>query len=171
LSGFVRAINQGKEQAMNKFKLLMLAVLAIFVSVSVGLAAEKTFKAKLTGKDSVPAVKTKASGDAEFKLSKDGRELSYKLNVKDIENVTAAHIHLGKKGANGLPVAGIFAGPKKEGVFKGVLAEGVIMDKDLMGDFQGKGLDALVKEIKAGNTYVNVHTDAHPDGEIRGQIK
>lgn len=104
-------------------------------------------------------------------MSKDGKQLDYKLTVKDIENVTAAHIHLGKKGENGPPVAGIFAGPKKTGKFKGVLAEGVITDKDLMGDFQGKGLDALVKEIKAGNTFVNVHTDAHPDGEIRGQIK
>ncbi|BCS52951.1 CHRD domain-containing protein [Geobacter sp. SVR] len=156
---------------MNRIKLLMLAVLAIFVSVSVGMAAEKTFKAKLAGRESVPTVQTKASGDAEFKLSKDGKQLDYKLTVKDIENVTAAHIHLGKKGENGPPVAGIFAGPKKTGKFKGVLAEGVITDKDLMGDFQGKGLDALVKEIKAGNTFVNVHTDAHPDGEIRGQIK
>jgi hypothetical protein len=29
----------------------------------------------------------------------------------------------------------------------------------------------LVADIKAGNAYVNVHTTAHPGGEIRGQIQ
>ena len=44
-------------------------------------------------------------------------------------------------------------------------------EKDLMGKLSGKPLSDLVKLIKSGGTYVNVHTDGHPDGEIRGQIK
>ncbi len=156
---------------MRKVQLLLFVILATVLTVSLGFAAEKAFKVKLSGHEVVPAVKTKAKGETEFKLSQDGKELSYKLKVKDIENVTAAHIHKGKKGENGPPLAGLFAGPKKEGKFSGVLAEGKITEKDLLGELQGKPLDELVKLIKSGDLYVNVHTDAHPDGEIRGQIK
>ena len=156
---------------MGKVKLLLFVILATMLTVSVGFAAEKSFKAKLTGSDEVPSVKTKATGEVKFKLSSDGKTLSYTLDVKNIENTTAAHIHRGMKGKNGPPVANLFTGPKKEGKFSGVLSKGTITAKDLSGDLMGKSLDDLVKLIKAGDLYVNVHTDAKPDGEIRGQIK
>ena len=156
---------------MKKIQLLLFIILTSVLSVSLAFAVDKSFKAKLMGNESTPAVKTKAKGDAEFKLGKDGKELSYKLKVKNIVNVSAAHIHKGKKGENGPVIANLFAGPKKEGNFKGDLADGMIMEKDLMGELQGKPFDALIQLIKSGGAYVNVHTDAHPDGEIRGQIK
>lgn len=156
---------------MGKVKLLLFVMLATILTVSVGFAAEKSFHAKLTGNDEVPSVKTKAKGDVKFKLSSDGKELSYKLHVKNIENSTAAHIHRGMKGKSGPPLVNLFTGPKKEGKFSGNLSEGTITAKDLTGDFMGKSLDDLVQLIKSGDTYVNVHTDANPDGEIRGQIK
>ncbi len=146
-------------------------MLATALTASLGFAAERDFKAKLSGHQSVPAVKTKATGYSEFKLSKDGKELKFKLTVKDIKNVTAAHIHMGKKGENGAPLVDLFTGPKKEGKFGGTLCEGTITGQDLKGDLQGKSIDDLVKLFKSGSTYVNVHTDANPDGEIRGQIK
>jgi hypothetical protein len=145
--------------------------MAAFFTASLGLAAEKTFKAKFSGKEETPAVSTKAKGDAEFKLGKDSKELTYIIHLKDIENVTAAHIHMGKKGKAGPPVVNLFTGLKKAGKFSGVLAEGRIMDKDLTGDLQGKMIDDLVMLIKSGDAYVNVHTDMNPNGEIRGQIK
>ena len=157
---------------MVRLRHLLLVVLALLLTVSFGFAAGKgNFGAKLSGNEVVPTVTTPATGKAEFKLAKDGKDLTYKLTVTDIENVTAAHIHLGKKGKNGGPLAGLFAGPKKDGKFTGVLAEGVITGKDLMGNLKGKPLAALVKLIKAGDTYVNVHTMGHPDGEIRGEIR
>lgn len=155
---------------MKAIKTLMFVILTTVLTVSLVFAAEKTFRAKLS-EGETPAVKTKAKGEAEFKLSNDGKGLSYNLSVKNIENVTAAHIHKGKKSENGPVLAGLFAGPKKEGKLKGVLAEGTITDKDLTGELQGKSLADLVKLIKSGDTYVNVHTVAHPDGEIRGQVK
>jgi len=156
---------------MSKVRLLLFVLLATILSVSVGFAAEKSFKAKLTGKDEVPSVKTKAEGDVKFKLSMDGKQLTYKLVVKNIENPTAAHIHRGMKGKNGPPLANLFTGPKKKGKFSGVLSEGTITAQDLSGDLMGKSLGDLEQLIKSGETYVNVHTDAKPDGEIRGQIK
>jgi hypothetical protein len=155
---------------MRKVQIFIFIVLVSALTVSLAFAAEGTFKANLSGYDSVPAVKTKAKGYAEFKLSKGGKALNYKL-VSYINNVNAAHIHKGKKGENGPVVAGLFAGPKKEGIFNGTLSEGVITEKELMGELEGKSLDALVQLIKSGDLFVNVHTTAYPDGEIRGQIK
>jgi hypothetical protein len=137
---------------------------------SLGVAASAhAFKANLIGKED--AVKTKARGEAIFKLEKDGTELAYDLRVKGIENVIAAHIHYGKKGEEGEPVANLFTGPRKEGKFSGDLVKGVITEKDLYGKLQGKTIKDVVKMIKAGELYVNVHTDKHPDGEIRGEIR
>lgn len=155
---------------MGKVKLLLFVMLAAFLTASTGFAAETSFKAKLSPKDEVPAHKTKSSGKAEFKLSKDGKELTYKLHVKDIVNASSAHIHHAKKGQNGPPVVGLLSQEKK-GKFSGVLAEGTLTDKDLIGSLQGKTLEDLAQLMRSGETYVNVHTDAFPDGEIRGQIK
>ena len=157
---------------MKTVKLMLFAVFSIFLTASLGLAAAHgVFKAKLVGKEEVPAVETKATGEADFKLSKDGKEITYTLKVKDIENAKAAHIHAGKMGEEGGPVVGLFAGPKKEGKFSGVLAKGTITDKNLVGPLAGKTIEDLVELIKGGGAYVNVHTDKSPGGEIRGQVK
>jgi hypothetical protein len=156
---------------MKKVQLLLFVILATMLTVSVGFAAEKSFKAKLTGKDEVPSVKTKATGEVKFKLSSDGKELSYMLDVKNIENASAAHIHHGMKGKSGPPVANLFTGPKKENNFSGELSMGTLTAADLSADLMGKTVADLVKLIKSGELYVNVHTDANPNGEIRGQIK
>jgi hypothetical protein len=77
---------------------------------------------------------------------------------------------MAKMGKNGPPVALIDTKGKKAGKFSGTLAEAKITANELMGSLMGKTVKDLVKEIKTGNTYLNVHTDKYPDGEIRGQI-
>jgi hypothetical protein len=157
---------------MKTVKLISVVAFAIVLTTSLGLAASHdVFKAKLTGKDEVPAKETKATGEADFKLSKDGKEITYVLKVKDLENAKAAHIHKGKPGEEGPVVAGLFGGPKKEGAFSGELAKGAITEKELVGPLAGKTIKDLVELIKSGDAYVNVHTDKYPGGEIRGEIK
>lgn len=129
------------------------------------------FRTHLTGANEVPAVWTEAAGQAIFQLSMDGTELSYKLITDSIENVRMAHIHIAAEGQNG-PVAAWLYGPEViEGVFGGVLAEGVITNADLIGPLAGQSLADLVAIFYAGGAYVNVHTVQNPGGEIRGQIK
>lgn len=157
---------------MKTLRLTLYAAFTVVLTAALAMAAShNSFKAKLTGGEVMPMITTKAGGEADFKLSKDGKELSYVLKLKGIENVMAAHIHAGKKGENGGPVAGLFAGPEKEGMFSGELAKGVITDKDLVGSLAGKTIGDLVTMIREGGAYVNVHTTKYPDGEVRGQIE
>ena len=131
------------------------------------------FRAHLSGGEEVPANDSKATGQAIFHLE-DGM-LSYKLIAANIENVRMAHIHLAPKGQNGGVVAWLYPeGPPPvliEGRFQGVLAEGTITEEDLTGSLTGASFDDFVQAIRDGNTYVNVHTNQYPGGEIRGQIK
>ena len=161
---------------MKKLGFTLFALVLMAMLPALGMGAEKThahhaYKTHLSGSAVVPKVKTTAKGMATFEAEMGGKELKYKLTVKDIENVTAAHIHIAKKGKNGPPVAGLFAGPKKEGKFSGALGEGTITDKDLVGPMAGKTVEDLIKALRSGELYVNVHTDKYPDGELRGQIK
>lgn len=136
--------------------------------------SQLNFRTHLQGDNEVPAVDTDAQGQATFKVSKDGNSISYKLIVANIENVLMAHIHNAPAGENGGVVVWLYpASPPPaliEGRFQGVLAEGTITADDLVGALGGQTLDDLIEEIKAGNTYVNVHTEQNPPGEIRGQI-
>jgi hypothetical protein len=154
-----------------KYKALSVVILLIFLFASFGIAAERKFHARLTGGEVVGQVHTSAHGDADFQLSKSGDQLTYKLTVRNIKNVSAAHIHQGKHGENGPPVVSLFSGTKKTGEFGGVLSEGTIAAKDLIGSLKGKPLGSLMQMIEDKDAYVNVHTERYPDGEIRGQIK
>jgi hypothetical protein len=162
-----------EEEYMRKMILGMFFCVSVFLAMLGTVAADdgRAFTAALSGAGAVPPVTTMAKGDALFQLSKDGSTLSYKLNVADLENVTAAHIHQGKEGKNGPPVAFLFAGPRKEGKFTGMLAEGAITSDKLITTLKGKSVKDLVTMIEAGDAYVNVHSVQYPDGEIRGQIK
>jgi hypothetical protein len=135
--------------------------------------SEDHFKTHATGANEVPANNSIAQGQAIYRLNDDGTELHYKLIVANIENVTQAHIHRAPAGVNGGIVAWLYpdAPPARliEGRSQGVLAEGVITDADVVGSLAGGGVAALLAEIRAGNTYTNVHTTAFPPGEIRGQ--
>ena len=118
----------------------------------------QTFTAKLTGKDEVPPVNTQATGMAQFQLSSDGKEINYDLTATNLNGFMMAHIHQGKAGENGQPVAPLSMG------------KGKITSSDLQGPLAGKQISDLVDIMKNAGAYVNVHTQQNQNGEIRGQI-
>ncbi len=132
-------------------------------SAKVIKANNNEFSAKLTGKQVVPAVKTKAYGSAVFKFSKDGKSMWYKLVVHNIDKVIMAHIHHAAAGKDGPIAVWLYKG-KVTGKVNGVLAKGTITNKKV-------NLANLKKWIESGDAYVLVHTKAYPNGEIRGIIK
>jgi hypothetical protein len=131
---------------------------------------DQKFTAKLTGKEEVPSKDTKASGTAEFNLSSDGKKMTYMVNVKDIDKVTQAHIHSGKAGENGPVVVWLFNATTPTGPMSGMLSQGNFTSSELVGPLKDKQISDLVKLINDGQAYVNVHTEANPMGEIRGQL-
>lgn len=114
-------------------------------------AEMKTFNADLTGASEVPAVDTQATGTAEVTVDTEAKTVTWKVTTEGLSGeATAAHIH-------GPAAAGENAAPAID--LSAALAEG-----------SGEITDAQIADLEAGNYYVNVHTDANPDGEIRGQL-
>jgi len=145
-------------------------------SAAAGKQAVLNFRAHLSGDQEVSLVdvETNATGQATFQLSKDGESLSYRLIVANIENVRMAHIHRAPAGVNGPVVVWLYPSVPPAQVIPGrtdgVLQTGIITKDNLAGQLAGQELSALVELMKNGETYVNVHTDQYPPGEIRGQI-
>jgi CHRD domain-containing protein len=133
---------------------------------------DQEFTANLTGDSEVPPVTTNATGTAEFELNDDGDEMSYDLEVEDIEGVLFAHIHQGSDSENGPIVVTLFNatdGPTDE--IDGTLESGDFAAEDFEGPLQGQNMTDLVDAIEGGQAYVNVHTEANPPGEVRGTIE
>jgi aldose sugar dehydrogenase len=126
----------------------------------------------LTGTEEVPAVTTDASAVARFVLNPDG-SLSYELRATGpIHNATAAHVHLGAYTQNGPVALSLFGQSIGQGFQTGALiSSGTLHDADVMAQPGFKPtLSNLVARLRQGRAYVNLHTIAHPDGEIRGQV-
>jgi CHRD domain len=100
----------------------------------------------------VPPVTASGSGSGSFRVAQDGT-LSGSVTTKDVQG-TMAHIHRGAKGQNG-PII-------------------VPLDKnaDTYSVPAGRKLTPQqMDDLKAGNLYVNVHTNRNKGGEVRGQLK
>ncbi len=119
---------------------------------------------------------TTATGSAT--LSVVGGTIVYRIDVTGISNVTLAHIHgpmLTPGGSAGVIVN--FCGTTQGGTpttppcanvspLTGVLAAGV----SSLTPGAGMTFDRLLTLLRTDSAYVNVHTSAHPGGEIRGTI-
>jgi len=158
--------------------MLALGLLALAPSALAG----DNFVATLAGDQEVPARDTQARGVATFKLRGDGAALRFKVNVANLDNVFAAHIHCGAVGVNGPVGVTLFMGMPAGGVVNGTLAEGTITAPDPANGCGWADLAAVLAAIDGGATYVNVHTNDgvappntgpgdFPGGEIRGQVR
>lgn len=127
--------------------------LAAVVLLGPGLALAADSKVTLTGKDEVPAVETQATGSGTIKVAAD-KSVTGSVTTKGIEGI-AAHIHQAAAGKNGPPIISLE---------KGDGGTWTIPDGSKLTDEQ-------LAAYKAGELYVNVHSAAHKNGEIRAQLK
>ena len=115
--------------------------------------ADMTYNVNLSGSQEVPAVNTMSMATAVVEIDEDLPAFSVSVDVSGLTDVTGVHVHDGGIGMNG-PVAFPLT-DAGDGTY--VLAETNISPSNL---------DALTN----GEWYLNVHTTANPNGEVRGQI-
>lgn len=155
---------------VNKLTLLVVAISLTLAATS--LPAGENFRTHCKGRNEVPPVSTRGQCQANFRVTADGAGLEYRLNVANLEAVTQAHIHLAPAGMNGPVVAFLYGFvPQGSSGENGTLAQGILSDSDLIGPLSGMSIADLVDALIDGDAYVNVHTQSHPPGEVRGQIR
>jgi hypothetical protein len=133
---------------------------------------------------------SRGQGEAIFRVSDDGTNVDFRLIASNINNVIMSHIHCGPPGVNGpirmwlFPVIGPTGaqGPNGQGAQNGVLASGSFDPTGVLCPASAVGSNMpLLDAMRAGLTYVNVHTNDgvaptntgpgdFPGGEIRGQL-
>jgi CHRD domain len=143
-----------------------------------------TAATRLRSFDEVPALSGFGTGHFRSTIADDGSsmtwELEYSANLRG--TITQAHIHLAQKGVNGGIMvflcsnlgngpAGTQPCPAKPATISGTLtAANVVSGANAQGVAPGE-FNEVLRAIRAGFAYANVHTDLFPGGEIRGQLK
>lgn len=168
---------------MKKFRLHAVLVGALLLALGIGSYAvagggKKHLKADdLTGLQENPDISTTGTGSFEARVDDDAQTITYELSYSGLEGgaAFAAHIHFAKRAVNGGVSAFLCGGGDKPAcpATSGTV-NGVIDAADVIGP-AGQGIAAgefgeLVAAMRAGHSYVNVHTPTWPGGEIRAQV-
>ncbi len=133
-------------------------------------APATNFRTRLTGDEALSAVETDATGIFKARLDEAGTELEYVVLVGRIRGVSAAHIHCAPFGESGAIGVTLYDGGPVD-IHRGVLAAGSLAGPNLGNGCGWVTLDDLLAGLRSGDTYVDVHTETWPGGEIRGQIE
>jgi hypothetical protein len=159
----------------------LILVLAV-VTAADASAAGPHARAQLDGFEEVPAVSTTGHGSLRATLSRDGSEIEYVLRYADLEGqVAQSHLHLGQRGVNGGVAiflcsnlgngpAGTPTCPPPPATITGTLTADDVVGPAAQGIAPGE-LGEVLRALRSGAVYVNVHSDLFPGGEIRGQLR
>jgi hypothetical protein len=156
-------------------------VAAGFLAAPAG--AQTTLHAELSGSAEVPAVSTAGGGSFTARINENAGSIFWELSYDGLQaDVTQAHIHFGQHTANGgITVwlcgsatnpgpAGTQTCPTRSGNVNGTIMAGNVTGPGGAQQLPAGGFDQLVRAMRAGLTYANVHTTVSGGGEIRGQI-
>ncbi|BCS36021.1 hypothetical protein TBR22_A52580 [Luteitalea sp. TBR-22] len=130
-----------------------------------------TVRAMLGGSNEVPAVSAGAHGEAVVTVDRGAGTIDYEVNIFNLPSgIVGSHIHVGTAGVNGpivinFPVAAV----GQSGAFqlKGSARASELVARPEAGV---RFFEEAAFAIASGAAYVNVHTQANPGGEIRGQL-
>ena len=161
--------------------LIISAVAVLLAAAVVAIAQGLRFRGILIGYEEVPAVSTTGRGDFRAEASRDGSAVNWQLSYSNLEgNVTQAHIHFGQRGVNGgISVflcsnlgngpAGTQPCPAPPATISGTFTAGDVIGPAAQGIAPGEYAE-LLRAMRSGVTYANVHSSLWPGGEVRSQI-
>ena len=162
----------------------LVAVIAVLGVVGAALATGgRSVNERLSGYNEQPlAISTSGSGHFEGSFARFGDSFRYRLSYRDLEGaVTQAHIHFGAENQSGANIsvflctnlgngpAGTQACPAAPATITGTIKPADVIGPAGQGIGPGE-FDEFMDALEAGVTYVNVHSDKYPGGEIRAQI-
>jgi len=159
---------------------LLLILLGLLPSIAQA-QNNRQFKANLIGYEEVPAISTTGTGTFDLLIDFGDLSFTYELSFSGLTgSVQQAHIHFAQKSVNGGIMiffctnlgngpAGTQPCPQSGTVTGTVSAADVIGGAAAQGISPGEFAEVL-KAIRAGTTYANVHSNLFPGGEIRGQV-
>jgi hypothetical protein len=142
----------------------------------------RVVKAELIGYQEVPAISSTCQGDFHARISNDNSQIEFELNYSQLQgDVAAAHIHFAQTGVNG-GIAVHFCGTggkpacpgPREGTVSGTITASDVVNVGATPNVQGivaGELAEVIRALRLGKAYVNVHSTTFPGGECRGQVK
>jgi hypothetical protein len=160
---------------------IALAVAAAFVGATPAIADKFTFPTRLSGYNETPlTLNSRGSGEFLAQVSKDETSIQYTLTYRDLpSSVLQAHIHFGRPGLTGgvalFLCTNLGNGPAgtqpcpQSGTITGTLTAASVVGPAAQGITAGDLAD-MIKALRAGAAYANVHTSSFPSGEIRGPL-
>lgn len=155
--------------------------LALLIPAGIVHAENRQFRAILEGTQEVPAVSTEGEGYFLARISRDGGAIHYELAYDDLEGeVTQAHIHIAQKGVNGGIAAFLCSNlgngpagtqpcPAPPARITGMITATDVIGPAAQGVAAGE-LDEVIRALRDGIAYANVHSTLWPGGEIRSQL-
>lgn len=135
----------------------------------------RKIEARLTGFQEVPANMSPGTGTFEARV--EGDHISFRMSYTGLTGApTMSHIHLAQRNVNGSVFTFLCGGGGKPACPPApATIEGTITAADILAlptqNLAAGDLEAAVRAIRHGVTYVNIHTPNSPAGEIRGQIR
>jgi CHRD domain-containing protein len=156
---------------------LGLAIALALVVVSTAAQAQ-ILAAVLDGLQENPSISTNAFGTFVAVIADDEQSINVVLNYNPLEGgmVLAAHIHVAREFVNGGIVINLCgaggkpACPTPSGQVAAMVTAADVVDLAAQGIAAGE-LAEVIRAMRRGATYVNVHSTAFPGGEIRAQIR
>jgi len=146
--------------------LLVLAAVALIAIVpgAVTGASDEVFTGTFSGAQEVPPVSTSAGGTVYVFINPAATEVKYAVSYTGLSGpLVAAHIHAGSPGVNGQIMLPLTPGPST--MF------GSLTQANFQSTSAATTWSAALNLIRTGRAYVNLHTAAHPQGEIRAALR
>jgi hypothetical protein len=151
------------------------------VAAAVAGGGSRDVREHLTGYEETPLTLS-TSGFGDFRARIRDSQIEYRLSYGGLEgDITQAHIHLGAKATSGgvsaflcrttqtAPAGTPDCDPGRDGTVTGTIEPADVIGPDAQGIAPGEYAE-LLRAIRAGATYANVHTTKYGSGEIRAQL-